>query len=616
MYQHFNFREIKPEGWLRRQLEIQAAGLSGNLDKIWPDVRDSAWIVGEREGWERVPYWLDGFIPLAHLLDDADLIARADKYIDAILARQKPDGWICPCKDEERAGYDVWAFFLIGKVLALYCEFAEDTRYTRAFDALYRAMKCLYEELQSGRIALAKWGKFRWFECMIPLAFIYDREPEEWLRELAQLLEDEGEDYGKYTETWERPLNKWTMYTHAVNLCMMLKYEAVTARMLGKVPTDDNAEAYWKLLTKYNGTAVGTITGDECLSGLGANRGTELCSVVELMYSCEVLYMLTGKRIWADRLEKAAFNALPATLTDDMWAHQYDQQVNQIACKIFPGKTFFRTNGSGAHLFGLEPHFGCCTANFNQGWPKLALHTFLRGARGIHVALLLPATLQTTIGGVGVTVTCDTEYPFRHSATFRIKTDAPVRFALSIRIPSFAKHVTLCGKPLAARGQVTLMRKWSGEETLTLAFDDTPHLVSRPFGLKTVEYGPLVFSLPIETEYRKREYERDGVVRKFPYCDYELLPHSEWRYGFADKDFEVVETKGDDIPFSSKAPRLTLRTKLSRVDWDYADGYDSVADRAPKSSAAIGEAEAATLYPYGCAKLRMTEMPLAHEKKK
>ena len=45
MYQHFDFHEIKPEGWLRRQLEIQAAGLSGNLDKIWPDVRDSAYMV-------------------------------------------------------------------------------------------------------------------------------------------------------------------------------------------------------------------------------------------------------------------------------------------------------------------------------------------------------------------------------------------------------------------------------------------------------------------------------------------------------------------------------------------------------------------------------------------
>ena len=64
----FTSKELKPAGWLRRQLEIQAKGLSGNLDKVWRDVRDSAWIGGDADGWERVPYWLDGFIPLAYLL--------------------------------------------------------------------------------------------------------------------------------------------------------------------------------------------------------------------------------------------------------------------------------------------------------------------------------------------------------------------------------------------------------------------------------------------------------------------------------------------------------------------------------------------------------------------
>ena len=53
----FTPSELKPAGWLRRELEIQAAGLSGNLDKVWPDVRDSRWVGGDREGWERVPYW-------------------------------------------------------------------------------------------------------------------------------------------------------------------------------------------------------------------------------------------------------------------------------------------------------------------------------------------------------------------------------------------------------------------------------------------------------------------------------------------------------------------------------------------------------------------------------
>ena len=115
-------KEIKPEGWLRRQLEIQAEGLSGHLDLIWPDIRDSKWIGGDKDGWERVPYWLDGFIPLAYLLDDEELKKRAKKYVDAIVDRQQKDGWICPCEEEERETYDIWPAFLICKVLVLYYE--------------------------------------------------------------------------------------------------------------------------------------------------------------------------------------------------------------------------------------------------------------------------------------------------------------------------------------------------------------------------------------------------------------------------------------------------------------------------------------------------------------
>ena len=73
-YSFYTSNELKPSGWLRRQLEIQADGLCGNLDRVWPDVSDSAWIGGSHEGWERVPYWLDGFIPLAYLLENDDMI--------------------------------------------------------------------------------------------------------------------------------------------------------------------------------------------------------------------------------------------------------------------------------------------------------------------------------------------------------------------------------------------------------------------------------------------------------------------------------------------------------------------------------------------------------------
>ncbi|HKI19555.1 MAG TPA: hypothetical protein VKA15_16840, partial [Isosphaeraceae bacterium] len=85
---------IKPSGWLKDQLGIQATGLSGHLDEFWPDIKESAWFGGKAEGWERVPYWLDGVVPLAYLLDDASLKAKVKKSIDTILDRQHPDGWL------------------------------------------------------------------------------------------------------------------------------------------------------------------------------------------------------------------------------------------------------------------------------------------------------------------------------------------------------------------------------------------------------------------------------------------------------------------------------------------------------------------------------------------
>ncbi|HEX8926097.1 MAG TPA: hypothetical protein VF786_09910, partial [Terriglobales bacterium] len=41
---------IRPRGWLRRQLEIQANGLSGHLDETWADVGpNSGWLGGKGE---------------------------------------------------------------------------------------------------------------------------------------------------------------------------------------------------------------------------------------------------------------------------------------------------------------------------------------------------------------------------------------------------------------------------------------------------------------------------------------------------------------------------------------------------------------------------------------
>ena len=91
-FRPFTTTAISPRGWLATQLRTQADGLSGHLDEFWPDIKDSAWIGGTSEGWERMPYWLDGVIPLAWLLNDVTLKDRVTGYLDYILEHQRDSG--------------------------------------------------------------------------------------------------------------------------------------------------------------------------------------------------------------------------------------------------------------------------------------------------------------------------------------------------------------------------------------------------------------------------------------------------------------------------------------------------------------------------------------------
>lgn len=609
IYNFFPVGEIRPEGWVRKQLEIQADGLAGNLDKMWPDVRDSKWIGGDREGWERVPYWLDGFLSLAWLLDDADKKARAKRYIDAILDGQKEDGWICPCTDAERAGYDMWALFLIGKVLTVWYDCTGDERVE---NALYAAFQNFRKHIN--HFTLFGWASARWYECLIPLGWLYDRRPEEWMVELAHLLAAEGLDYQRMYRTLSMERAEkyphWSYQDHVVNTAMALKSEAVYSRYSGEDPNRFARKMLDVLLEKH-GMATGHFTGDECLSGQLPIQGSELCGVVEAMYSYEQLLAITGDPFWGDRLETTAFNALPAAISPDMWTHQYLQIANQSGCRKMPdAEVPFNSNNGEAHLFGLEPHFGCCTANFGQGWPKLAHSAFLRAEDGIAVALLIPGSLQTTVNETAVKLSVDTCYPFRDRAVLHVSADAPVEFTLSIRIPGWAKTAAIDGKAVTPGEFVPLRQIWSGETAIEIALTFQPEWIERPNGLSSLRRGALLYALPIEEQWEKKEYERDGVERKFPYCDYELLPLSDWNYGFAESEPAVEEHPLTDMPFSPKNAPLSIRVNLQKISWGSKNG---LCNPYPDSNAPIGPVEEKVLIPYGCTNLRMTELPFVEK---
>ena len=190
---------IKPAGWLKDQLRIQADGLGGHLDEFWPDIKDSAWFGGKAEGWERVPYWLDGLVPLAYLLDDAALKAKVKRAIDYILDHQQPDGWLGPVGDlQKHKPYDVWPLFPLLKALTQYQEATGDPRVIPAM------LKCCRKiDAVISREPMYSWARFRVADLAVPLYWLYDRTNEPWLLDLAKKAFDQSHDWRAHFEDFK-----------------------------------------------------------------------------------------------------------------------------------------------------------------------------------------------------------------------------------------------------------------------------------------------------------------------------------------------------------------------------------------------------------------------------
>ena len=391
---------------------------------------------------------------------------------------------------------------------------------------------------------------------------------------------------------------------------MMLKTAALVFRLTGDPSEFARTNRMLELLDRFHGTVTGIFTADECLNGKSPIQGTELCAVTEMMYSLEHLTAASGDGAYADRLELLAFNALPATISPDMWTHQYVQMVNQIECSPQSEPPVFHTNTADAHIFGLEPNFGCCTANFGQGWPKLALTAFLRTGDGVVSAVPLPSSLRTEWKGAPVCVTLTTDYPFRNRLHYRVEAGEDTDMRLRVRIPSFARALRVNGSSHARRAELIFDGFRKGVNEIEISFETEPVLEGRPHGLRCLRRGSLIFSFPIEAECTRVEYTKKDVERKYPYCDYDYRGISDWNLAFAGREFRVEECGVSDIPFSQSHPPLRIHANLCHINWGLADGYETVCAPVPLSRRPLDAPTDRLLIPYGCARLRMTELPL------
>lgn len=629
-YMELPLGAIRPEGWLKERLIRQKNGLTGHLDELYPLVmgKSNGWLGGDGDQWERGPYWMDGLLPLAYILNDSVLQNKVNQWIEWTLNSQREDGYFGPQRAypdtipgvQRDNPDDWWPKMVMLKVLRQYYSATNDERVI--------PFMTKYFHYQLNQLPLTPldfrtfWPRYRGGDNLMVVLWLYNITGDKALLKLADLLYEQTFDYvGTFArKNWWKSGNM-----HCVNLAQGLKTPAVYAQYRNRDFYLQAAKSGFEDIQLFLGYPHGGFGGDEALHGNNPTQGTELCTLVELMFSLEQMLQISGDTDYADHIERIAFNALPAQSDDDYLNRQYFQQTNQV-CITKHDRNFDTNHAGNDILFGRLNGYPCCTSNMHQGFPKFTRNLwYATPDKGLAAMLYAPCSVTAHVGeGVPVTIEEITHYPFSGHIALKISSESSVTFPLYLRIPSWCKQplITLNGKSLAttnaSEGVACIDRRWQSGDQVDIEFPMEVRLTTWYERAVAVERGPLVYGLKMDEVWSNKPFE--GEEARWHGDDYwEVTSSSKWNYALIERTPECLAAHyrvilRDEIPAfpwnTDNAP-IRIETEAFRLpQWQL---YNGSAGPIPYSLAygmPYGEKDSIVLIPYGCTKLRIAEFPM------
>ncbi len=600
---------IRPEGWLRRQLELMADGFTGRLPELskWCQIKQSAWASRSgagQYGWEELPYWLKGFVDLGYVLGDERIINESRQWIDGILSSQRPSGYFGPQSNLEKP--DIWPNMVALYALRTQFEATGDARVLPFMKRYFQWVNTLPLE----KYLPDSWQKWRGGDNLDSIHWLYNRTGEPWLLDLARLNHERTADWAGGFPTW-----------HGVNICQCFREPAQYFQQTHDPRYFDATVRNYNTVMSLYGRAPGGMFGadENARPGYGGPRqGAESCSMVEIMNSDQMLLKISGDPIWADRCEDVAFNSLPASMTPDLKGLHYLTAPNQIQLDRQNKASMIENDGD---MFSYDPaSYRCCQHNVAFGWPYFAEHLWMATPRnGLAAVFYASSTVTAEVGnGVKLTIKETTDYPFRGTVHLKLAATKSAKFPLLLRIPGWCESpkIVVNGQqanlPNHAKGWASIDRTWRDGDEVRLEFPMRLEVTTWKSNKNSVSVsrGPLSYSLRIAETWK-----RYGGADRWPAS--EVFPNSAWNYGLQvdpanpENSFQVAELTGPIAPqpFTLTDAPVLLKAKGRRLtQWKQeANGMVGLLPDSPARS--FEPVEEITLIPMGCARLRISAFP-------
>jgi hypothetical protein len=624
---------VRPEGWLKDQLYKMKDGMTGHLDELYPEVMGSrnGWLGGNGDVWERGPYWIDGLVPLAYILDDEALKAKVQPWIEWTLQSQTDDGYFGPSEDHEPEtglqrtnSKDWWPKMVVLKFMKQYYEATQDER---VIPFMTNYFKYQLQELPETPLNnWTRWGQFRGGDNLMIVYWLYNITGDEFLLKLGDIITEQTTDWTNSFADGNMLNSLFSV--HCVNLAQGMKQPLIRYQATKDTMHIDAVNKAYTDLKRAHGWPNGLYGADELLHYGNPTHGSELCTAVELMFSLEKMIEITGNVSWADWLERIAFNALPAQVTDNFDARQYYQQLNQVEVSNHPRNFVTSYNGTD-QLFGLLTGYPCCTSNLHQGWPKFTKHLwYASDDNGLAALVYSPNTVTAKVGtGVTVSIQEKTNYPFEEEITFElniIDDVEKVEFPIHLRIPEWCESATIkINNEVWSQSEgnqlVKINREWESGDIVELILPMHVNISRWYEGSAAVERGPLLYALRMEENWTKVESDNPRYGKWY----YEVHSNTPWNYCLKEESikkenisdhFQVIKKGMNGFPWNVQNAPIQIKTKGKRMkEWQLYNGSAGPQPFSVQYQIEMMPEEEITLIPYGCTTLRITEFPVTRE---